>query len=69
MIYIRLDPPIPLETPKGRAMAHFLSDPGDERDALWVCFMSDGQIWWVPNNKVRACENISLGRTNPEKPQ
>lgn len=68
MIYVRLDPPIPLETKRGRAFAHFMYDPGDERDALWVCFMNDGQIWWVPNNEVRACENLSLGRIKPEKP-
>lgn len=69
MTYIRLDPPIPLETTKGPAMAHFLNDPGDERDALWVCFLSDGQIWWIPNPQVRAVKNFSLERYDPEKPK
>ena len=66
--YIRLDPPIPLETVKVPAMAHFLNDCGDERDIQWVCFLENGQIWWIPNTDVRACKNFSLGRSEPEKP-
>ena len=64
----RIDPPIPLQTPRGFAYAHFLDDCGDERDAMWVCFCDDGQIWWVPNSQVRACRNFSLGRLEPELP-
>lgn len=65
---IRLDPPIPLETPRGQAYAHFLQDAGDERDMLWTCFHEDGQIWTWPNYDVRACRNVTLGRISPEKP-
>jgi hypothetical protein len=64
----RLDPPIPLETPKGTALAHFLQDAGDERDMLWTCFHEDGQIWTWSNEDVRACRNVTLSRENPEKP-
>ena len=62
----RIDPAIPLRTPRGKAFAHFVDDCGDEREALWVCFCADGQIWWVPNSQVRACRNLSLGRLEPE---
>jgi hypothetical protein len=65
----RLDPPIPLETPKGTALAHFLQDCGDERDMLWTCFHEDGQIWTWSNEEVRACRNVTLCRGNPEKPE
>lgn len=64
---LRLDPPIPLETPKGYALCHFLQDAGDERDMLWTCFHDDGQIWTWENSRVRCCRNVTLGRTNPEK--
>lgn len=67
MIY-RIDPPIPLRTSKGFGYAHFLDDPGDERDCIWGVFLESGEIWWVPNPKVRACRNFSLGRTNPDLP-
>jgi len=32
---IRINPPIPLSTPKGDAYAHFLIDYGMEEDLLW----------------------------------
>ncbi len=67
MTLVRIDPPIPLQTPRGLAYAHFLDDCGDERDAMWVCFCGDGQIWWFPNPQVRACRNFSLGRTATEE--
>ena len=37
----QLNPPIPLMTPKGRAMAHFIIDYGMENDLMWVCFQDD----------------------------
>jgi hypothetical protein len=63
----RIDPAIPLRTPRGKAFAHFVDDCGDEREAMWVCFGQDGQIWWWPNSQVRACPNFSLGRDRPEE--
>jgi hypothetical protein len=65
---LRLDPPIPLETPRGQGYAHFLQDAGDERDMLWTVFHEDGQIWTWPNYEVRCCRNVTLSRPNPEKP-
>jgi len=35
---VQLNPPIPLETPKGKALAQALIDYGVEHDLVWVCF-------------------------------
>lgn len=59
---LQLNPPIPLETDKGPGIAHFLVDPGIESDAQWVVFLASGEIWWVPNTKVRACKNYTAER-------
>jgi hypothetical protein len=61
---LQLNPPIPVYTPRGPALAHVLIDYGPEHNIMWVCFGDDdGQCWTWPNNKVRAQKNISLGRT------
>ena len=60
---LRLDPPLPLETPKGKALAHVLIDYGVEYDLLWVCFQDDTRECWTWSNKeVKIQTNISLGR-------
>lgn len=60
---LQLDPPLWLNTPRGKALAHFVIDEGVEHDLLWVCFGQDGEIWTWPNPQVRAPENITMGRT------
>lgn len=61
---IQLDPPIPLETPKGSAQAMFLIDYSPEHNLYWICFQDDtGECWTWSNPKIRACKNITLGRT------
>ena len=43
---LQLNPTIPLTTPLGRALCHFLIDNGDEHHLLWVCIQDDtGEIW------------------------
>ncbi len=60
---LRLDPPLPLETPKGKALAHVLIDYGVEYDLLWVCFQDETRECWTWSNKeVKIQTNISLGR-------
>jgi hypothetical protein len=60
---LQLDPPIPLDTPRGPALAHVLVDYGPEHNLMWVCFGdADGQIWTWDNSKVRAQKNITMGR-------
>lgn len=63
----RIDPPIPLFTPKGEAMAHFLIDYGFEHNLMWVTFIdSTGECWTFNNPDIRLQPNISAGRL-PEK--
>ena len=62
----QLNPPLPLETPKGSGLAHFVIDYGPESDLIWVVFMNaDGACWSVPNPEVRMAFNWTIGRRNP----
>lgn len=60
---LQLNPPLPMKTPKGSAMAHFLIDYGPEHHLLWVCFQESGECWTWQNPDILACENITFGRT------
>ncbi len=69
----QLNPPIPLETPKGKALAHFVIDYGPEHNLMWVTFVdATGECWTWPNYKIRAQKNITMGRMSegltPEQP-
>ena len=60
---LQLNPPLPVETPKGSGLAHVLIDYGIEHDLLWVVFIDHtGECWTVPNKEVRAVENWTAGR-------
>ena len=60
---IRIDPPLPLDTPKGKAMAHFLIDYGVEHHLCWVCFQNEtGECWTWSNKDVRLEVNPTMGR-------
>jgi hypothetical protein len=64
----RLDPPMPIMTPKGRALAHFLIDYGPEHDLMWVCFQDDtGESWTWKNTQIRARVNQTLSRNQISK--
>ena len=63
---LQLNPPIWLSTPKGDALCHFLIDYGVELDMVWGCFSEDGEIWFWPNQQVRAIKNITMLRDKPE---
>lgn len=59
----QLDPPLPLETPKGRGYAHMVIDMGMEHDLLWVVFLDDnGECWTFRNAQVRMQKNMTMGR-------
>ena len=65
----QLDPPLPLQTPKGSGLAHILIDYGPEFDLHWTVFLDEnGECWTFRNREVRACRNITLGRTHPDRP-
>lgn len=60
---IRLDPPIPLDCPKGSCLAHFLIDYGVETDLQWVTFIdATGECWTWSNRDIRGQKNITIGR-------
>lgn len=66
---IQLNPPIPLNTPKGEGFAHLMLDYGPESDLYWVVMITEtGEIWTYANRYVRGSKNITLGRTNPTLP-
>ncbi len=59
----QLNPPLPMETPKGSGLAHFVIDYGAESHLMWVVFMDQGgACWTVPNPEVRMQCNWTLGR-------
>jgi hypothetical protein len=65
-VITQLNPPLPLETPKGPGLAHFVIDYGPESELLWVVFMhADGACWTVPNPEVRMTFNWTMGRRKP----
>lgn len=66
---MQLNPPLWLETPKGIGLAHIVDNQGLEHSLYWIVFdEKTGQIWRWPNERVRAAKNITLDRTDPEKP-
>ncbi len=59
----RIDPVLPVITPKGKALAHFVIDYGIENDLCWVCVQDDtGEFWTWCNRDIRAQKNITAGR-------
>jgi hypothetical protein len=67
---LQLNPPIPMNTPKGEGFAHILIDYGPESDLYWTVLITEtGEIWTYANRHVRASKNITLGRTHPSAPQ
>ena len=63
MSMLRLDPPIPVVTPQGKAWAHVLIDYSQEHHLIWVCFQDDtGECWSWQNMDIRIQTNPTLGR-------
>lgn len=63
---IQLNPPLPLTTPKGKGLAHFVTDYSIEHHLYWTVFLDNGEIWTFANTEVRADSNETWGR-NTEK--
>ena len=59
---LQLNPPLPVETPQGKALAHFLIDYGVEHHLLWVCFHTNGECWSWRNPDIRGESKPSFGR-------
>lgn len=63
---LQLNPPSPMNTPKGEGFAHILIDYGPESDPYWTVLITEtGEIWTYANKYVRASKNITLDRVHP----
>jgi hypothetical protein len=61
----RIEPSIPVSTPKGKAVAIAWLDHGMEHDLMWLCIQDDtGECWTWENAEIRARVNLTLGRKN-----
>ena len=59
----QLNSPLPLNTPKGKAWAHFVIDYGMEHDLIWVCFQDEtGECWTWNNKDITIQKNITFNR-------
>lgn len=64
MMMIQLNPPLELDTPKGKGLAWIVTDYSFEHDLQWTVAINDtGEIWSFRNQEVRATKNITMGRT------
>jgi hypothetical protein len=60
---LQLNPPIPVITPQGKAMAHVLINEGVEFDLQFVCFVDmTRKCWTFRNRDIEIQENITMGR-------
>lgn len=67
---LQLNPPLPLMTPRGRGLAHFLIDYGPEYHLHWVVALDGpgltseiGECWEFTNPDIRFQPNFTMGRT------
>jgi hypothetical protein len=59
---LQLNPQIPLDTPKGKGRAVFVSEGGEDSDMTWVVFINEtGECWTFRNRDVLAVRNITYG--------
>ncbi len=65
-MFTELKQPLPVSVrEKGNGLAFAVIDYGIESDLLWVVILDDsGEIWCVPNPKVRVRPNWSVGRAS-----
>lgn len=69
-MFTQLNPPLPLDTPKGRGYALAVIDYGLEHSLIWVTALNDtGQIWCIPNSDARMLPNWTAGRAATEARQ
>jgi hypothetical protein len=65
-VILELNQTLWMMTPKGEALAMFLTDMGAESDHLWTCVQQEGefrgQMWTWHNSQVRLLDNQSMLR-------
>lgn len=63
---MQLNPPLPLETPKGKAWAVAMLDYGPQWDLQWVTFLHEtGECWTFLNSDIRQGDNYTFGIGKP----
>jgi len=68
-LILQLNPTMPVLTPKGPALVHFLIDYGEEHHLMWVCVQDEtGEIWTWPNTQIRSQSNTTFGRPKIDAP-
>jgi hypothetical protein len=61
----RINPPIPLDTIRGKGYAHLLIDYSQEHNLIWVVFIDEtGECWNFENKEVRLQTNLTFGRNS-----
>ena len=64
----QLDPPLPVETPKGKGLAHLVIDYGPEYNIMWTVFIDEtAECWTFSNPDIRAQKNITMGRSGKRR--
>ena len=63
-MFTQLRTPMPVHVlEKGPGVAFAVIDYGIEHDLIWVTAIGDGgEIWCVPNPKIRMAANWTIGR-------
>ena len=69
MFILRLEPPMPVMTPKGNGYAIIFRDMGIEFDDYWTVVLDSGEVWTFRNSQIRFGENWTLGRKKPTFPE
>ena len=63
---LQLNPPVPVDTPRGPVHAHMAIDYSREHYVLFVCFLCDtGECWFTPNRDVKLQRNMTMGVSPP----
>ena len=65
-MFLQLNPPVPLQTPKGKAWAIAMIDYGPQWDLQWITFLHEsGECWTFSNKDIRQEDNYTFGIGKP----
>lgn len=68
-MHLRLEPMVPLLTPRGKGWAWMVTDRSQDHSFEWSVWMDDtGECWTFRNEEVRIQRNITMGRTRATPP-
>lgn len=63
---LQLNPPVPIQTPKGSAWATAIIDYGPQWDLMWVSFVeATGECWTFRNPEIRQGKNYTFNHPEP----